>query len=113
MNERERFEEKWTEDPLSTASIAGSPLIVESYKEVALKYFQAGRADAMAWRPIESAPKDGTDWLGLTESGARVVCRRLDADSPYSINGAEFYEAWAHDPIYTLVAWMPLPEPQK
>lgn len=109
MNERERFEEKWAEDPLSTASVCGSPLIAESYKEVARKYFQAGRADAMAWRPIESAPKDGTHIIGFA-GGTITTVYWFQMGKYWSL-----VQCGSHceDDEWSPTLWMPLPEPPK
>ena len=47
MNERERFE-SWAK---------GKSFGTVGIRQLAEEAWQAGRADAMAWRPIESAPK--------------------------------------------------------
>ncbi len=73
------------------------------------------RAEADGWRPIESAPRDGT--LILLARGERVTYGhwvRLedaeDIDEPY-------WHSWdggfLTDPEYDATHWMPLPAPPK
>jgi hypothetical protein len=54
------------------------------------------------WRPMASAPSDGTKFLAVTRKG-RMRVDWLDAALSTSQNAHE----WANDP-YT--HWMPLPE---
>lgn len=55
----------------------------------------------MSWQPIETAPKDGTFVLAVTESGYRVIVQWC-ADKFWRSNVPH---AW--EPTH----WMPLPEP--
>lgn len=60
---------------------------------------QAAVAEAMAWRPIETAPKDDTELLLGQFDGTRFVC-----------DGVADWSYWQHyEPAPT--HWQPLPQP--
>jgi len=60
------------------------------------------------WRPIETAPRDGTPVLvGINDAGTRVVLVRWQMDDwryPFTIRRLK---------AYTPTHWMPLPAPPK
>lgn len=84
-----------------------------------MPYWELGRAAdikeiAMAWQPIETAPKDGNlmilGWAGSKSLAANVDLGRwkqahIAADAWASIHGVFF----SYQPTH----WMPLPEPPK
>ncbi len=61
------------------------------------------------WQPIETAPMDGTAFLGLAETQitAHGDCHIWMAE----YDGELFRNIWDHWPLYELSHWMPLPEP--
>lgn len=65
------------------------------------------------WRPIETAPRDGTDILVRMRSGARLLVVYWDAESKaprhhwHTIDGPIFYSDFAFD------GWMPAPPTQE
>ena len=75
------------------------------------------------WRPIETAPKDGTKVIGLRKSGRAVTayCAEYHAgwvakEGGGHVPNGEFHKLWTEDqgdsvfPV-TLTHWMPLPPP--
>ena len=59
----------------------------------------------MTWRPIETAPKDGTDILLGFEPA--IGWQRIG-----KAWGGQWVSAWNHHPIHDQPThWMPLPEP--
>lgn len=68
----------------------------------------------MEWKPIESAPKDGSKFLFIEEKG-RIQVGRMDSEwgGGKSLfvcltgTGADWY------PSVNPTHWMPLPEPPK
>lgn len=77
----------------------------------------------MNWQPIETAPKDGSKFLGqcgenfismFWHDDLRVFCssfRRMFMAEGYTINGKAYedHSPVAHEPS----AWMPLPAPHE
>lgn len=64
------------------------------------------------WQPIETAPKDGTDFLAFKTQvlgGPCIcVCTWLDSDHP-SYDGETPHVAWDHSGFWDATHWMPLP----
>lgn len=58
----------------------------------------------MNWQPIETAPRDGSNYLTFGECGY-VICHWMEAN--YFHDGAEARIFPGVSPIY----WMPLPTP--
>lgn len=69
-------------------------------------------AQGAQWRPIESAPKDGTEFLAFKRmvlGGPCVsVCTWLDSDHP-DYDGETPHVAWDHSGFWNATHWMPLP----
>lgn len=64
------------------------------------------------WMPIETAPRDGTVFLGYRRGRYAECCRVQRDDGEMWQFGGEsgFHEHWPHiRPTH----WMPLPEPPK
>lgn len=94
----------------------------------AIDYLAATNRLADGWRPIETAPKDGTTIIGARFSGYRderfgatelwyedtfkefiKSCRQITMADGYTINGKV---SELHSPeIYKPTHWMPLPPP--
>lgn len=69
-------------------------------------------AFAGKWLPIEDAPRDGTEILGLWSSGEQQVCWcSNEADDPYWWCGTDESPAIFWRPRLCPTHWMPLPEP--
>lgn len=65
----------------------------------------------MKWQPIETAPRDGTEfqaWIGNWEPRCR-----FNEDGTFQIWGRIDYdiEGWDYYPSAIATHWMPLPEP--
>ena len=58
------------------------------------------------WRPIETAPKDGSWFLGYDEDGPRLVCCWSEEVQDWVADSRDIYT----DAV-TLTHWMPLPDP--
>ena len=61
----------------------------------------------MEWRPIETAPKDGTDIIALSRSG--YVERVKWYDNPFGNKDTVINTATGK--WWTAVGWIPLPPP--
>jgi hypothetical protein len=68
---------------------------------------------ASEWKPIETAPKDGTWFLGWRPTTIKQDqldtyqwCEKPLGDPPFWINAADSND-WYEQPTH----WMPLPEP--
>jgi hypothetical protein len=69
------------------------------------------KANEMRWQPIETAPRDGTEFLGSGWNGGIVGGKRH-----YGIVHCAFGEFCGDDEderFSYLTHWMPLPEPPK
>ena len=74
-----------------------------------------------AWQPIETAPRDGTEfqaWIVSDDddSGHWEPKARFNPDSgiPETWGRVDYDEDdWAYTPWFILTHWMPLPEPPK
>jgi len=63
------------------------------------------------WQPIETAPKDGTHFLGFVEWGEAILeCQFV---CYYSAAKGRFAIVCAPDVEIHVSHWMPLPEPPK
>ncbi len=80
----------------------------------------------MEWKPIDSAPRDGTQFLALLSNGWYELLRcRADMDGHYewwtalgnvSVPIVETHPKntdWAKSHTILATHWMPLPEPPK
>lgn len=66
------------------------------------------------WQPIESAPKDGTAFLGYRPGASPYVARKDCDIVHYSGWGGGIWEGangYAKHNLTDLTHWMPLPEP--
>jgi hypothetical protein len=62
----------------------------------------------MEWKPIETAPKDGTEIIGWEKSeGMFLVAYRPDLAENTSYTWFNLEGFWPHCPTH----WMPLPNP--
>lgn len=77
----------------------------------------------MGWRPIETAPKDGTRFWGKVGDNAIAMLwhdgfgafvsswRRIEMAAGYTINGKQYED---HSPVIECPThWQPLPAPPK
>lgn len=65
----------------------------------------------MEWQPIETAPRDGTEFLCFKRSiKTIVVCTWLDEDHP-DCDGDAPHVTWDHSPLFDATHWAPLPPP--
>lgn len=65
---------------------------------------------AANWRPIETAPKDGTHFLGYWRGFGHVIAYRHDPNgAARSSNHRECWVSVNGPPISNLTHWMPLP----
>lgn len=67
------------------------------------------RVDA-GWRPIEEAPRDGSEVLGWKPTIGLVLVRWLDADHP-DYQGDDWHTAWEHAYIEGLTMYLPVAPP--
>lgn len=70
------------------------------------------------WQPIETAPKDGTKIIAMAKYGDVMAVSWLTAEeSAWEDNGHpdDYCSVWwdGVDAVYSLVYWMPLPEPPR
>lgn len=70
---------------------------------------------ASEWQPIETAPKDGTEFLGSTKFGVRIMrwddCKYQKRAQPYFAGSGLNRPSW--DRAYQPTHLMPLPDPPK
>ena len=67
----------------------------------------------MKWQPIETAPRDGTEFLAFKPSSFGpiiVVCEWLDEDHP-DYDGETPHVTWDFSGFWDATHWMPLPQP--
>lgn len=69
--------------------------------------YHKGIADRLAWRPIDSAPRDGTEVLLVATIGNML------APEPRRVVGHFARGWWADEPLSHVTHWMPLPEQPK
>jgi hypothetical protein len=71
-----------------------------------------GRArDRQSGKPIETAPRDGTEVLAYKPRlKSWLPVRWLDADHP-DYEGEFFHHAWDYTPMEGLTHWVPMPPP--
>lgn len=100
MNQREVFEE-W----FNKSHFANSRGGFGDYKSFAFEAWQA--AQQAQWQPIETAPRDGTEIVILTDIGESFVAY-------FGTATKKWHEVFADNIIREQAAhWMPLPpEPQ-
>ncbi|WP_320176665.1 DUF551 domain-containing protein [Roseovarius pacificus] len=60
------------------------------------------------WQPISTAPRDGTEFLGLNFDGRIIHC---DGVYKSHITGSLFFSAKGSISYFSPTHWMPLPEP--
>lgn len=71
-------------------------------------------ASPAGWRPIETAPKDGTHFLayGPAAYEARMVMAVMSWVKPYNMWAMSHVGGWEYDEdLQDPSHWMPLPEP--
>jgi hypothetical protein len=81
-------------------------------RDFARSCIQAAAQEAEGWRPIETAPKDGT-WIlavGLNGLPETVRWRTVYA---HSVESPQWRNARYGDDVHSLTHWMPLPAPSK
>ncbi len=62
------------------------------------------------WQPIETAPKDGSEFLVFKPTTGMLVVTYLDSDHP-DYDGDTPHVTWDHDSLWDPTHWMPLPPP--
>ncbi len=70
----------------------------------------------MEWQPIESAPRDGTEFQGwVYKYGWEPKCRFDPITESFQIWGRVDYDqdGWDFYPHMAITHWMPLPAPPK
>ena len=97
-----------TEIPLAAIEAAAKALNSWTYQgqeeRAATIALTAALPHMTGWRPIETAPKDGTRFLFSTATGFRGL--------GFFINGAAFAaDSWRGERDTTPISWMPLPAP--
>jgi len=77
--------------------------------------FFAAMVERTTWRPIETAPKDGTDFIGLWDGLAYTMRRQSYYEKfPHQEGGPTYRYGWSaevwdqHMPCWP-THWMPLP----
>lgn len=61
----------------------------------------------MEWMPIETAPKDGTEFLAYWSN----MRGAFEFIQPMNWKDDKFVISWDHDDCVTPTHWMPLPAP--
>jgi len=67
----------------------------------------------VSWQPIETSPKDGSWFLGVTRSwfdGKQPLMLQWTNPHPY-LGGRQFLVDWDGDSYSDVTVWMPLPAP--
>ena len=66
------------------------------------------------WRPIETAPRDGTEIILAIEDGFGVLGNRVNAIvGMFSTTDSCWVDAMNYSETYPPTHWMPVPEPPK
>jgi hypothetical protein len=66
----------------------------------------------MTWQPIETAPKDGTHFLGARMYfGAPPWTIVVMHHSVHDLENGKLLVSWDHDDEFRPTHWMPLPDP--
>jgi hypothetical protein len=111
------FDEYWTDRVNHACALMGSGWqgFTGDERAEALLAWDAATKAAQAWRPMESAPKDGTSILAISEDGEpSVVCWNQVKCQWSGLCGGYFvrneYFAFIHP---SPVGWLPLPEPME
>lgn len=61
------------------------------------------------WQPIDTAPKDGSQFLAFKPGTGHFVARILDMEHPDCEYDGGVHEAWSHKFVDDVKAWTPLP----